>query len=291
MVRSLERDGWLGGKFDLVWIFLCMYRRFSVIPQGLLLSLPFSLLGDFQILFFWISYKSFGGAQFVEFVTCFSELVVWSFELVDFCCKEFGGRSANKARIVRSEPSDGPFFPMHYWRFGLHFWTVCLCLRTILLGPADSPPPLDERSALSPANCQSPLLFEFCFHFALSLDLFLGLVGPLWLRDLRKLMWESLVVILGLSRFSRRNFYPLPFTPPPPPPTPLFGRLIGPSLPNTQKSHKRERQASWHHLSELHIRSASAASSQGRGGLGNLPSKRRNNSMPFLEIPPQLSRN
>jgi hypothetical protein len=31
--------------------FLGMYRRFGVVPQGFLLSLPFSLFGDFQRVF------------------------------------------------------------------------------------------------------------------------------------------------------------------------------------------------------------------------------------------------
>jgi hypothetical protein len=46
------REGWIiGGKLDLVWIFLGMYRRFCVIPQGLLLFLPFSHSSDSRNLF------------------------------------------------------------------------------------------------------------------------------------------------------------------------------------------------------------------------------------------------
>jgi hypothetical protein len=70
------------------------------------------------------------------------------------------------------------------------------------------------------------LLLELRFRVSLSLGLFLGLVGPLGLRDLGKLVWESLVVNLGHkpSWTLGKNFYQLPFTPP------FSGRLIGPSL-------------------------------------------------------------
>jgi hypothetical protein len=76
---------------------------------------------------------------FVVFFTCSYEFVVRSVELVVFLCKEFGGRSASKAqtvrghRTVRSESSTAPFFPVHYWRFGLHF-------RTVRALPSDGPP-------------------------------------------------------------------------------------------------------------------------------------------------------
>jgi hypothetical protein len=55
---------------------------------------------------------------FVVFFTCSYEFVVRSVELVVFLCKEFGGRSASKARTVRghrtvrSESSTAPFFPV-----------------------------------------------------------------------------------------------------------------------------------------------------------------------------------
>jgi hypothetical protein len=73
----------------------------------------------------------------------------------------------------------------------------------------------------------SPLPLELWFRFMLCWDLFLGLVGPLWLRDLGKLVWEPLVVSLVQVKFdsSEKNFYRLPFTPPF-----LSCRLIGPSI-------------------------------------------------------------
>jgi hypothetical protein len=65
------------------------------------------------------------------------------------------------------------------------------------------------QSALSTTDCPSLMLLELRFRDALSWGLFLGLVGLLWLRDLRKLMWESLVVNLGhrpSSSLHRRIF-------------------------------------------------------------------------------------
>jgi hypothetical protein len=86
------------------------------------------------------------GAQFIEFVTCFFELVVRSAWVLGSGCKGFVGQSASKSRTVRgrqtvrSEPSDGPFFVGSYWRFRLKFRTVRLVL-------ADSPPPPRGQSA------------------------------------------------------------------------------------------------------------------------------------------------
>jgi hypothetical protein len=54
-----------------------------------------------------------------------------------------------------------------------------LCLRTVRLASADSPPPSCERSAPGCADRLSPLLLELCFSVALSWGLFLGLVGLL----------------------------------------------------------------------------------------------------------------
>jgi hypothetical protein len=56
--------------------------------------------------------------------------------------------------------------------------------------------------------------------------LFLGLVGPLSLRDLGKLVWESLVVNLGYrpSSLLGEEFLSAPIH------SPLSGRLIGPSI-------------------------------------------------------------
>jgi hypothetical protein len=86
------------------------------------------------------------GAQFIEFVTCFSKHVVRFAWVLGSCCKGFAGQSASKSRTVRwcqtvrSEPSDGPFFVESYWRIRLKFRTVRLVL-------ADSPPPPRGQSA------------------------------------------------------------------------------------------------------------------------------------------------
>jgi hypothetical protein len=70
------------------------------------------------------------GAQFIEFVTCFSELVIRSAWVLGSGCKGFAGQSASKSRMVRgrrtvqSEPSDDPFFVGSYWRFELKFRMV-----------------------------------------------------------------------------------------------------------------------------------------------------------------------
>jgi hypothetical protein len=54
----------------------------------------------------------------------------------------------------------------------------------------------------------SPLLLEFRFFFGIVWGLFLWLVAPLWLCDLGKLVWDSLVVNLGhrLSSTFEKNF-------------------------------------------------------------------------------------
>jgi hypothetical protein len=52
-------------------------------------------------------------------------------------------------------------------------------LRKVRLVPAESLPPPYGRSAQATGDCLSPLLLELRFHVALSLGLFLGLVGPL----------------------------------------------------------------------------------------------------------------
>jgi hypothetical protein len=51
------------------------------------------------------------------------------------------------------------------------------------------------------------LVLEYSFRITSSWNLFLGLVGLFKLCDLGKLMWEPLVVILGLSRFSVREIF------------------------------------------------------------------------------------
>jgi hypothetical protein len=64
------------------------------------------------------------GAQFIEFITCFFQLVVRFTWVLGSRCKGFVGQSASVSRtvcehrMVRSEPSDGSFFVVSYWRYG-----------------------------------------------------------------------------------------------------------------------------------------------------------------------------
>jgi hypothetical protein len=76
--------------------------------------------------------------------------------------------------------------------------------RTIHPAHVDRPPDHLGLSTWDFADCLSLLLLVLCFRVALSWGLFLGLVGPLWLCDLGKLVWESLVVDLGHS--TTRNY-------------------------------------------------------------------------------------
>jgi hypothetical protein len=94
--------------------------------------------------------------------------------------------------------------------------------RTLL---TDSPPGHCGQSAKYFPDCLCPLLFELFFRVGLSWGLFLGLVGRLWLHDLDKLVWESLVVNLGHrpSSLFGEEFLSAPIH------SPLSGRLIGPS--------------------------------------------------------------
>jgi hypothetical protein len=147
---------------------------------------------------------------FILFLACSCEFPVCSVSQLVFVARSSwmvrkSVRRFMTRRMVRGSITDGPFFWVLYWWFGLHFWMVHHVL-------ADRPPGSRRRSAPSCgqsawgfAKCLSSLLLELCFRFGLSWDLFLGLVGPLWLRDLGKLMWESLVFILGLSRLISRN--------------------------------------------------------------------------------------
>jgi hypothetical protein len=75
------------------------------------------------------------------------------------------GQSAVSSRIIR-------FMEGAYWRFGLLFQIVRRDL-------ADRPPGHLRPSASGTADCLSHLLIELHFRVALSLGLFLWLVGPL----------------------------------------------------------------------------------------------------------------
>jgi hypothetical protein len=138
-----------------------------------------------------------------------------SFDL--FCRWTFG---AWNLRTVRTRMSDGPWqggrfagpsrtvrFFVHHGGLGSNFGRFAPSSRTIRLDTADGPPGAFQIAYV---------LFELCFRVGLSCGLFLGLVGPLWLCDLGKLVWESVVVNLRYrpSSSSGMNFYRLPFTPP-----------------------------------------------------------------------------
>jgi hypothetical protein len=167
-----------------------------------------SARGGHSVRGFWTVREESADRVFVVFFVCSRAFVFRSIYLVVFYQEEFvgqsvrGGRTVREAWTVRECSADGPFFAVHYWRFGNHFRTV----RRML---ADSLPPPCGRSAQAIADCLSPLLIEFCFRFGIVWGLLLGLVCPLRLRDLGKLMWESLVVNLGhkTSLTFRNNFY------------------------------------------------------------------------------------
>jgi hypothetical protein len=90
------------------------------------------------------------------------------------------------------------------------------CQRTICPVSADRPPQPRGSSSWGCAELLSPLLLEFRFRFGIVWGLFLGLVGPLRLLDLGKLVWESLVVNLGhrLSSLFGEEFLSAPIHPP-----------------------------------------------------------------------------
>jgi hypothetical protein len=98
---------------------------------------------------------------------------------------------------------------------------------TVRAVAADRPPHGREPSAGTAAEQLSPLLLGVCFRFGIVWGLFLGLVRPSWLRDLGKLVWESLIMNLGYrpSSLLGEEFLSAPIHSPP-----LSGRLIGPSL-------------------------------------------------------------
>jgi hypothetical protein len=96
-------------------------------------------------------------------------------------------------RTVRTKVSDGP--RVH------HGWSVFLgALLEVRVAISDGPPPTRGQSVWCFPDCLSPFLLELRFHLGFVRDLFLGLVGPLRLRDLGKIVWESLVVDLGHRR-------------------------------------------------------------------------------------------
>jgi hypothetical protein len=97
--------------------------------------------------------------------------------------------------------------------------------QTVRLGLTDSPAPPCGWSARCTTDCLSSSLLDSCFLFALSCDLFLGLVGPLWLCDLGKLVWESMELILGHNQVHLfgEEFLWAPIR------SPLSSRLIGSS--------------------------------------------------------------
>jgi hypothetical protein len=120
------------------------------------------------------------------------------------------GPSKGRVRTVR-------FSKGAYWRFGALLRTIRPNLWTILLAHANCSPSHLRPSAQGFADCLSHLPLELRFRLGFVWDLFLGLVGPVWLRDLGKLVWDFLVVNLGNRQSSsfEKNFYRLSFTPHP----------------------------------------------------------------------------
>jgi hypothetical protein len=94
------------------------------------------------------------------------------------------------SRTVRGRGTDRP-------RVEVPVGSFCLCLTDSPPWVANRPHGDRELSARAPAGQLSPLLLASCFYFGVIWGLFLGLVGLLWLRDLGKLVWESVAVNLG----------------------------------------------------------------------------------------------
>jgi hypothetical protein len=122
---------------------------------------------------------------FIVFFSCSCASVFRFVSLVVFGWEEFvgksargGGQSARHGRSASVQRTD------HFSRCSTRssggiFGRPALCLRTVRLASADSPPPSRERSTPGCAGRLSPLLLELCFRVALSSGLFLGLVGLL----------------------------------------------------------------------------------------------------------------
>jgi hypothetical protein len=129
-------------------------------------------------------------------------------------------------RCLTDDPcsSDSPYRFGSFWRFCLQLRRLCLCLTDDPLEGMDGPRPPHRQSILASQIWLSASSLELCFCVASSLYLFLRSVGPLWLRDLGKFMWESLIVILGLSWFLFGEIFIGSHS------LPLSGWLIGPSI-------------------------------------------------------------
>jgi hypothetical protein len=91
---------------------------------------------------------------------------------VDFWRTRFGERSAGRRRTVHFSQCVSGGSSSYVGRSAVTSRTVCDFLANSLPSPC-------RRSALSTADCLSPSLVELCFRFGSTLDLFLGLVGPL----------------------------------------------------------------------------------------------------------------
>jgi hypothetical protein len=96
---------------------------------------------------------------------------------------------------------------VEYGRSVPHSRTVCPSFTNGLPVSMDGPRPPYGQSVLVWQIRLCPLLLDLCLHFATWLDLFLGSVGLLWLRDLGEIVWEPLRVILGLGWFSLGEFF------------------------------------------------------------------------------------
>jgi hypothetical protein len=141
------------------------------------------------------------------FVACSWASSFRSSLLAVFSCRGFGGQSAWGPRTVRvgcvaRRRSEVPAQTVRYcWCSTGSLWVFfgqsAATSRTVRRGHADSPPGARGQSAWCFAELLSSLLPVFHFRFVIIWGLFLGLVGPLSLRDLGKLVWRFLVVNFG----------------------------------------------------------------------------------------------
>jgi hypothetical protein len=121
------------------------------------------------------------GLAFVQFVACSCTFVVRSIGEVTFRYKGFADcpPGAHEPSAWHELLADRPYFKVQHWWLCSFFGPYTATSRTVRLLLADCLPGLPRLSAPRSADCLSPLLLELRFHVALSLGLFLGLVGPL----------------------------------------------------------------------------------------------------------------
>jgi hypothetical protein len=133
----------------------------------------------------WTIHVEPGSRLFVVFVTSSYVALFRSVELGVFGWRRFAGLSARgrwtvcTGQTVCGLATDCQFFVVQSCCSGRIFEPSAVTLRTVRLALADGPPGHLEPSTPGTTNCLSPLLLELHFRVALSLSLFLGLVGLL----------------------------------------------------------------------------------------------------------------